>query len=293
MKKIIFLSLFLLNGFTTFSQCKELIEELKSQQTTIDSLQDKVIKPLENEVSKLREQAKTLEKDKINMEQCMASQNINEIKADSLQKQIELLNVKLSEANKAFHEKDEQIAEAKRKNTIWTNAVDNYKNKSFDELIQTSTKLSVQRDMVLFSSDEEVKLTLSGLETYFNAEELLIQKFDATQIQNTLIQLNQIRRQSYLLEKLKENTKYYKDYNEELKNTIGKLVDLDKRKVAGDETEIQKLKFQEIISELSNYIYNYYDYNNYPYLSNIILEIIKRKHSNADANISDLLYKLN
>ena len=314
MKKGIVLFLVLSNCFAASSQCKELIEEVKNQQTTIDSLQNKVLRPLENEVSKLQGQIKVLENDKVGLnkkikdfEKDIAELNKNKIKIerDTLQEQVGRSTTQIAELSQKLSEKDKQISAEKQeceqklreekeksKNEALANLLNTYKNKKFDDLIKTSTKLSVQRDMQLVGDNTEVKPILSDLEKYFNAEELLTKKFDAAEIKNAQIQLSQIEQQSALLDKLKENVEYYKDFNDELKKTIEKLIDLDKRKVADGDTEIQKLKFQEILSELSNYIYNYYDYGNYPYLSDIVLEIIKRKQPNADADIKDLLSRL-
>jgi hypothetical protein len=48
-----------------------------------------------------------------------------------------------------------------------------------------------------------------------------------------------------------------------------------------------------VLSEISVYIFNYdFNFTYYPYLSNIVLEIIKRKQPDADADISDLLNAL-
>jgi predicted N-acyltransferase len=140
--------------------------------------------------------------------------------------------------------------------------------------------------------DIEINPILLDLEAYFEVSELLEQKHNAIQIKNAQAKLTQIKRESVSLDKLKEDVEYYKGFNDELKLTIGKLIDIDRRKVAGDNQEIQELKRNEISSILFDYIYNYYDYANYPYLSNTILEIIKRKSPNPDADVSDLLTKL-
>jgi len=213
------------------------------------------------------------------------------VEIDSLQKQVELINTNFSKANAIIQEKEKQLTEEKLKSAVWANATDIYKNKSFDELIQSSTKLSVQRDMEQFSKDENVKTILVDLETYFNAKELLAMKFDASQIKNAQTQLNQIKRQSELLDGLKKNLKNYQAFTDGLKESIKKIIELDKNQaVSGMSEDIQKSK----LNEISQYIFDY-DFNliDYPYLSNIVLEIIKDKQSNPDADISDLLKNLN
>ncbi|MBK8369785.1 MAG: hypothetical protein IPL20_00105 [Saprospiraceae bacterium] len=138
----------------------------------------------------------------------------------------------------------------------------------------------------------EIKQVLNDLLIYFSAKDLLLGKFDATRIKNSLAQLKQIKHQSQLLEKLKEDIEYYKDFNVAFKETMNIILSLDKQKSSGGDSEIQKIKFNEIVGILINYMYNYYDYDRYPYLSAIMLEIIKIKKLNADADISHLLKKL-
>ena len=85
-------------------------------------------------------------------------------------------------------------------------------------------------------------MILNDLSVYFNAEELLAKKINISAINNVKTQLNQIKQKSALLDKLKDNIEYYQDFNNALKGTIDKLVNLDIRKEAGGDAEIQKLK---------------------------------------------------
>lgn len=329
MKKVFIISMILCGFSPAYSQ--DLIKEIQKMTLANDSLHKQVIKPLKDsilnlniaiqkqssmntvELSMLKEQVNTLEKDKIDLnkkvndlEKNITNLNKNKVKIekDSLQKQVERLTANIAALNQKNQEKERQLAEEKQigeqkakaeiekgRSEVLATVINSYTNKSFDELIITSTKLSVQRDMQLVGNHAEVKPILSDLGKYFSAEELLSKKIDVAQIKNAQIQLNQIKQQSTLLDKLKEDIEYYKDFNDELKKTIEKLVDLDQRKVAAGVTEAQNLKFKEIL-EATNYLYNYYSYSHYPYLSDIVLEIIKRKHPDADKDITDLLKKL-
>ena len=57
--------------------------------------------------------------------------------------------------------------------------------------------------------------------------------------------------------------------------------------------EIQKNKLIMILDEISLFVFNYdFNLNSYPYLSDVVLEIFKRKQPNPDAEISDLMQKL-
>lgn len=251
------------------------------------------IKDLRNEVSSLKQKVSDLNKDKIKEDR------------DNLQTKVDSLNKVISKQNQIIAGKDMQIVNEKTnakttadnarndgKAEALTSIVNSYKNRLFDDLIKSSTKESVARDMQLVGNNPELKPVLNDLQIYFNAQELLSKKFDAVQVKNAQTQLSPIKYQSKLLNVLKDNVEFYQDFNTALKETISKLVDLDKQTSASGDSEIQKMKFKDIVNDLADYMYNYYDYAKYPYLSDIVLEIIKRKRSNADADITDLLIKL-
>jgi hypothetical protein len=253
----------------------------------------KHIKELRNELLSEKQKVLELNKNKIKEER------------DNLQMKIDSLNILVSKQSRTITDKDEQIAKEKAnlkataeiaKNDGKTEAlasiVSTYKNQLFDDLIKSSTKGSVTRDMELLGNKSEIKPVIDDLKIYFNVLELLSEKYDAVQIKTAQTQLSQIKRQSKLLEALKDDVEFYKDFNTALKETLSQLVDLDKQKSAVRDSSVQTLKFNAIVSILTNYMYNYYNYTDYPYLSDIVLEIIKRKKPNADAGITDLLIKL-
>ena len=249
----------------------------------------KQIKALHNELSTL----KKIKDDWKNLEEQLKTKDnsINLLNQQLITKEQEFFNEMKNGEHKARNEKENG------KNEALAYIINNYKYKQFDELIESSTKQSIQRDIQIVGNNIEIKQILSEMLSYFNSTELLTKKFEVAQINKALEQLDQIIQKSMFLEKLKENMKYYQNYNNKLKETIEKIVILDthptQRTFAGDDINIQELKYSKIISELANYIYHYEDYGNYPYLSDIILDVIKRKRPpNADADISDLLKKL-
>ncbi|MDR0754238.1 MAG: hypothetical protein LBF04_02505 [Prevotellaceae bacterium] len=253
----------------------------------------KQIKDLKNEISVEKQKVSDLNKNKIKEEK------------EKLQTKADSLNGEILKLNQTIADKDRQIATSRQqgdqkartekengKKEALASLINSYKNKMFDDLIKSSNKESVRRDMQLIGNNAEVNPILTDLQIYFNAEELLLKKIDAAQIKNAQTQLSQIKRQSKRLDALKENIEYYQDFNTALKETIGKLVSLDNRNSAAGDSEIQKRKFNDIVTILADYMYNYYDYTKYKYLSDIVFEIIKRKKPSADADISDLLNKL-
>jgi hypothetical protein len=217
------------------------------------------------------------------------------------------MKAKVEELNGLIRKKNEAIAaekrigeqKAKEKDVISEQiagilklTVGSYQNKTFDDLITSSTQLSVVRDMQLAGDHAEVKTILTDLGKYFDAKKTLAQKFDPAQISRAQSLLNQINRQSDLIGNLKKDVEYYKFFYDALKKTIEEIVDLDGREKAGNDAEFQRIRFGKIMAILANYLYDYDGYVNYPYLSDIVLEINKRKKANADADIKDLLEKL-
>ncbi|MCL2650069.1 MAG: hypothetical protein FWD60_03455 [Candidatus Azobacteroides sp.] len=315
MKKIIILTLFLYVVCSAYSQTDSLFlknyeQKILENSNLNNDLQKEKQKNVElsnaykKDTLALQKQVKDLKNEVFSEKQKVADLNKGKVKEerDNLQYQVDSLNTIILKLNQTIADKDNQILttrqqgdqkaseeKEKGKTEALTTLANTYRNRQFDDLLKLSTKESVLRDMQLVGNNDEIKPILNDLQIYFNTQELLSKKFDAMQIENAQTQLNQIKRQSKLLDTLKDNVEYYKDYNGTLKETISKLISLDGRKSADGDTEIQKLKFNEIITILTDYMYDYYDYGNYPHLSNIVLEIIKRKQSNADADISDLL----
>ena len=296
-------SLFLKNYEQKILENNKLRSELQEEKQNFSALNEaykkdtlalqKEIRDLSGEVAMEKEKVSELNKNKIKEER------------DNLLKKVDSLNAVISKQNQLIVDKDKQIINEKAnaktsvdsaknngKAEAFSSIINFYKNHSFDDLIQSSTLESIGRDLQLVGNNPEVNLILNDLQIYFSALELISQKYDAVNIKSAQTQLNLIKQQSKLLDVLKVNVEYYEDFNTDLKKTIEKIVDLDKIKTAAGSPEIQKLKFNEVLSILTDYMYNYYDYAKYPYLSEIMLEIIKRKQPNADSSIIDLLQRL-
>ncbi len=270
---------------------KKQLEDATTGNNNMIATSQNVHRSLKDTINELKTDLSKLEKYKaekkiVDAQFKQKDDSIALLKTQLFEKDNQIIAVKTAGEQKARTEKENGKQEA------LASIMNSYINRTFDDVIKSSTKLSVQRDMQLVNNEPDIKLILNDLSVYFNAEELLAKKINISAINNVKTQLNQIKQKSALLDKLKDNIEYYQDFNNALKGTIDKLVNLDIRKEAGGDAEIQKLKFNEIVTELTKYMYDYYDYANYPYLSDIMLEIIKRKQPNADADITDLLLKL-
>ena len=255
----------------------------------------------------LQKQIKALQKDFEDEKRKVADLNKNKVKEerDILLHKVDSLNNLIAVLNNTISGKNKEIANIKAtgeqraieekqrgKTEALASVIETYKNQPFDDLILSSNNWILARDKQLVENNPDVMKILNDLQIIFNAREFLSEKFDEGRIKNSQMQLSQIKHQSDLLDALKNDIEYYGDFNNSLKETISKLIELDKRKSTSGDSEVQKLKYIDVITILSDYMYNYYDYVRYSYLSDIVIEIIKRKQFNADDDITDLLKKL-
>lgn len=318
MKKITVLILLIFGVISAYSQSDSLLlryyeqkilenSKLKNDLQTVKQDFIDLSNAYKKDTVALQKQIKDLHKELSSQKQKVTDLNKNKIKEerDNLRMKVDSLNAVISKQNHTIADKEKQISSEKAnaktsadiaKNDgraeVLASIANSYKNRPFDDLIKSSTRETVTRNMQLLGNNTEIKPVLNDLHTYFSALELLSEKFDVVQIKNAQTQLSQIKRQSEMLDVLKEDVEFYQDFSTALILTISKLDDLDKRKSAVGDDETQKLKFNEIVTILTDYMYNYSDYGDYLYLSDIVLEIINRKRSDADAGITDLLIKL-
>ena len=306
MKKAVFIILILCEFSPAFAQNQnDFVDRFSKQVIEIDSLK-KIVKAEKDSTQQQRKLNHTLQDTLRRLRLDLA--NLEEFKKEK--KNIDnLLRQKtdsLTSLQKEISEKDKQITAEKQKgeqkarenydagrNEILATITNSYKSKSFEELLNSSTKESAQRDLQLFQNQTEIKQILSDIEKYFNAKELLAAKLDTVQIKNVQNQLGQVKQKSTVLDKLKEIIGNYQTFNDGFKETIRKIMALDNKVEASSNKEVQKKKLDKILAEISSYIFSFdFNFSDYPYLSDIFLEIIKRKQPNPDADISYLLNKL-
>jgi hypothetical protein len=190
--------------------------------------------------------------------------------------------------------KDAVIEKDNGRNEVLNQLVYTYKNNSFDDLINSSSIKTVQRDKQIIGNNTEVNQIITDLEIYFNAINLFENKFIAPQVNDAISQVNLIKQQSKLVSTLKDNLDNFKTFNEGLIATIHSIIALDKKEyVKGMSEQVVKSKLNKVISEISKFVFDYnFNFVDYPYFSKIVLEVIERKRPNPDADISDLLNKI-
>jgi hypothetical protein len=310
MKKTLVLLLILSNAAVIFAQQDSLLlKNYEKKILEISGLQ----REIQSEKQKSAQLSEAYKRDTVELQKTVAKLEKELSKLKKFKEQKKETETSLKQKNDSIallkseiSKRDKQIAEEKEKGdekakseyekgrqSAFANIVDGYK-KPYNDLLKSSTQQSVQRDLPVISNNEELKPVVSDLAQYFSAQRLLENKFDAIQIKIAQTHLDSIRQTSGLLDKLKGLVENYGIFNDGLKETIEKIIALDKREmVSGMSEEIKKQKFNKILSEISSYIFNYdFNFADYPYLSNIMLELLKRKQANADADIADLLKKV-
>ncbi len=274
-----------------------------------DNLRDsmaKIVKNHDKECSDLNNRISRLDKEKAhaNEEIALLNKKLDKSNLKNLEQQVNALQGDTASLKRQLVEKEKQIVSLKRmyeqkvkdakekgRKDALAIIVNSYKNKKFDDLVRSLNKQAVMRDRQLVGNDAEIKPILDDLSVYFDAVEVLSKKFDASVVKNMQTQLARVGQKIALFNKQKEYIEDYQMYNDALKETLGELLKKDKTTRASD-SKTQEMKFQKIVAELADYIYNYSNYSNYPYLSDVVFEVIQRKGANADADISDLLKKL-
>lgn len=312
MKKTLLLPFFIFSFFSVFAQQDELLEKYMKQSIKQELLIDSLKKVSKSEKDNLNKQSKdyqsklnakndTLKSLKLNLsklEKYKSEMNKNEVlfkqKNDSiilLKNQIVLLNKQKLDENQKFSQnlREENI---KGKGEVKSKLINYYMNKNFDELIVSTAKNTIQRD-ILILEDSNIKPILNDLIIFFEAKAIIEKKYNAEQMKNMQLQMNKLKQQSEILASLTENFENYEVFNNGLAECLVKIDGIDKKETVGSDKELKKLKYNKILSEISIYIFDYdFNFIDYPYLSEILLQLIKRKKANPDADINDLIKKL-
>lgn len=265
--------LFFLFTVCSFAQ-NDLINEIKKQDREIESQKIK-ISELENDIEITKQEHDSIIK--------IQKTQIKNLGLD-LQKTIRRNSGKVQEA------------ERRVKDQFLDNISQTYlSNNNFDDLINSSNIQSLQRDRYLLgnklSTNKRLKQIFDDLKVYYTSIALLDQPFNETGVKTARQKLSAIKTKSKLIPELNENLEYYQDTYQGFTDCIDAIKSIDlKGMVNGKGRPIEMIKYNNIVSEISNYIKSYgLTYSNYPYISEILFKIIDKKYRNVDANIQTLL----
>jgi DNA repair exonuclease SbcCD ATPase subunit len=310
MKKYLIIALLVFLSFSGNTQ--SISKELKMYEAENDSLRSLLIKIRESNVNSIRafmtkinsleNTVNRLKSDTAGMIRQLNRCDHNRIKniEDQLMQNSETIN----ELKEAIKEKDNEIREIKKEceikqqskytegqQFVYERIIQHYSETSFDYLISISTLKSVERDLQLVGTNEYAREKLENLIVYFKALQVLGERHDQNKVINAKQGLSKIP-QTDLIKELNTKLVEYRLRNEGLKSAIVRIINMDERFSANDENT-RILKLRDIMGELSNYFYNYsFKFEDIPFLSNVVLEIMERKQRNPNDDISDILLRL-
>jgi hypothetical protein len=307
-KQLIVIFFFIISG--GYAQ-EELVTEPKKQTRVIDSLQ-KVIKQeqsisgrkmaqMQKELRQKEDSLATLRIDLSRLAKYSTERSKMEAaikhKSDSLLQTTLMLqncNKELANTAIAFSKQlsDERLNAQKQTTASFFSTL---RNMPFDELAQGYSLSLLQRDLEAAKNFPDIKSILQEINSVLLAKQVLERKYDAVLVKENLDKLSKIKRESSLLRKLRSNLENYKVVQRRLEECITKLQILDANESAPPDQpqEVKSKKFAKVMAEISAVVFNV-DLNaaDYPYISDIVFELIKRKKPNLDADISDLMQKI-
>ncbi len=302
MKKIILFTTFICCFSKAFTQQDKIISETINSLISVDSI-------IEINIASL----KALDKGKISkspaMNQGSATEDknkylqdtiINDLKIDAvkLQKKIDslqtLTKTNIDALQALIKTKEEAIKEKeKSKQEVLDKVMQTYLNQPFDTLTKITTLETVERDKSILGDGTKAQQVLADLQIYFKCEQVLDKKFDIKSIEEAKNQLTYIKTTTDRVLYLKDKLNSYRIVNDGLRDAIRKILVIDSKEIANGDDFIQERKLNKILPELAWYFRNYhYNESDYPYLTNIVLEIIKKKQKDADNDIATFLDKI-
>jgi myosin heavy subunit len=258
------------------------------------------IKKYELDIKKLDKENKTCSTDLEKLEKYRAEMGTHESQLKQKNDAIEVLSKSVTEKERLLLEEKQRSAQTAKqekengKNEALANVIKTYKIQPFENLIELSTQLSVIRDEESLGVNSEVKPILEDLMKYFDAKNIFEHKYEPSKMKYAQEKLKTINQKSESIENINELVENYQTINEGLKEMIERIIALDNRESVIDlSKEVRNQKLNKIMTEISAFIFDYdFNFSDYPYLSEVVLEILKRKQPNPDADISDLLKKL-
>lgn len=321
MKNVVFLALMLLCSIQVYGQESQVTIPL----SYYDKLKGRInsdsssILALNAEIEKLKAQIKDFEKEKAtyskdsikkeeeilklkNEKEKLEQSNLKK-ELDKRDKELAALNKDLSDNKKIILDKENQLTEIKAvhakelvakkeegKQVIISELITFY-NKPFDELQEITSKSSIQRDLVLLGSNPQVLEKLKNLQVYHESRLALAKKYDEGRVLELIKQLNALEQTSATVKSI-ELLNNYTIRNEALKDVLVNLISLDSESFGAGNDVLRDRKFADILNQLTIYFYEYeFTFNEYPYLTSIISEIIQKKQEDIDADLSYLKEK--
>jgi len=171
--------------------------------------------------------------------------------------------------------------------TIRNQLIDFY-NKPFEELVGITSLKTIQRDLKILEN-EAIQEKLKSLQIYHESKQALSEKYNETRVKEIVAQLNSLEKNeaNKMLIELLENYKYRFQF---LQEALDKIIKVDIEEGEQEDNRLLRpTKLGLIMSPILTY-FNAYEskFQEYPYLNDIIIEIIQKKEDNVDADLNYL-----
>lgn len=160
-----------------------------------------------------------------------------------------------------------------------------YLGSSFDDLVQSTSIWSVLRDRELLVSFPEALSIIDDLIVYHRGAELLGRKYDEDAVSKLKERLVDIIGYGDVIEILWNRLDCYCTFVNNIVDSIGGLDSGDFK----DEKEAREAFWDRLTSFLHSSDFNFSDY---PYLSEILLELIHKKNENPLSDVGYILEKI-
>lgn len=252
-------------------------------------------------LKKLQKEVTALRRDSIKVQKFRLQKTNLEKELKDKEEVIESLNTEIIQKNHDIKriKEAENIAAGEAMNSA-IRKIANFYTRSFDVLISSSAKESLERDRDFLEKneknleDDSILTTLNYLIVFFESQNLLAQPHDKSKINSAISKLRESSPDSKNWKNLIKTLENYEKQKDALKLALESIRDIDTKMVANDYAT-RKIKLEEmILPKLSDFIFNY-DFNDqdYPFLTATIMEVIKKKRGNPNADISEIIKKLN
>jgi DNA repair exonuclease SbcCD ATPase subunit len=270
--------------------------EINSSVSKIDSLK-KVIEDLNKEYSKnagkkerLEKKIDELEKSPLKTENSKLKVEISNLENASLKKDSTYSKEKLTYEN-SINVLSEELKTQKQGMQIIRNQLMDFYNKPFEELVGITSLNTIQRDLKILEN-EPIQKKLKSIQIYHESKLALSEKYNEIRVKEILDQLNSLEKNE-ANKKLIEHLVSYKYRNQFLQEALAEIIKVDLEEGERENNKlIRPIKFEKVISPLTAYFDAYKtNFFEYPYLNDIIVEIIQKKENNVDADLNYLLQR--
>ena len=282
-KKSVFLAVFLSISFIVY--CQDSDEQKLSPKQIEQNLKNDIKQQnadIKGKVAEIKNQQKKIDTNK-------KTQAANKGKIGEAKKSLNKCN---SDAAKLFNSgkgasKKENVPIGKKE--VSDKLIQVY-GKDLEYLITSSNLQTITREAPIIGNDADIKKKMDAMKVYFEAKSLLVAKYNEAQINDAVKKLQAIEPQTTSVKSLTGVLEKYKENNDKLTELVKVIIDIDKKYLAIDE-DTQIAKQNKLFPEIYRFIgENSFNFVDYPYLSDIMNDIILKK-KDVNYEIADFLKK--